>query len=253
MSRSTAPTPKQISYLKSLAEQTETSFTYPNTPARASREIERLLALKESGGRLVGVEDETDGQTSLAREVDEQDAVYATAAQPGEVSGYGSTASWYKAPENEPAAATPRQLSYLESLAEQTGQSVEPPETREEASHAIDGLLALKRNGTPPEPAPAGARTQGTVGGRVELARYTISDAERVLYEQRINGAIRLTDRPAAGDGRSYLVECELEQDGDPALKALVIDYIEQARKLDEIPMASSAIRRELQRLGLAA
>ena len=59
MSRSTAPTPKQISYLKSLAEQTGTSFTYPNTPAQASREIERLLALKETGGRLVGVEEET--------------------------------------------------------------------------------------------------------------------------------------------------------------------------------------------------
>jgi hypothetical protein len=253
MSRATAPTPKQISYLKSLAEQTETSFTYPNTPAQASREIERLLALKESGGRLVGVEEETDGQTSLARELDEQDAIYATAAQPGEVSGYGSTASWYKPPENEPAAATPRQLSYLESLAEQTGESVEPPETREEASRTIDRLLALKRSGTPPEPATANAGARPTVAGRVELARYTISDAERVLYEQRVNGAIRLTDRPATGEGRSYLVECELQQDGDPALKALVIDYIDQARKLDEIPMASNVIRRELEQLGVAA
>lgn len=253
MSRSTAPTPKQISYLKSLAEQTETSFTYPSSTAQASREIDRLLARKESGGRLVLVEDETDGQTSLAREVDEPATVYATAAQPGEVSGYGSTASWYKAPENEPDAATPRQLSYLQSLTEQTGESVEPPETREEASHAIDRLLALKRSGTPPEPATVGPRTQATVAGRVELTRYTISDAERVLYEQRVNGAIRLTDRPATGEGRSYLVECELERDGHSALKALVIDYIEQARKLDEIPMASSVIRRELERLGADA
>ena len=56
----------------------------------------------------------------------------------------------------------------------------------------------------------------------------------------RSNGCVRITDRPASGIGRSYLVERECEQDGYSALKALVADYIEQSRELDEVPMASS-------------
>jgi hypothetical protein len=62
-------------------------------------------------------------------------------------------------------------------------------------------------------------------------------------------GSVRITDRPAAGAGRVYLVECGLEQDGYSALKALVADYTEQALDLDAIPMASSIVRRELQQV----
>ncbi len=90
-------------------------------------------------------------------------------------------------------------------------------------------------------------------GSARRLARYGVSGGERVLYGQRINGGVRITDRPAGGDGRSYLVERELEQDGYSALKALVADYIEQAHRLDAIPMASSVIRRELEQLGTSA
>jgi hypothetical protein len=75
---------------------------------------------------------------------------------------------------------------------------------------------------------------------QVELARYTLTGGERVLFAQRIDGALRLTDRPASGPGRSYLVECGLERDGYSALKALVADYTRQAGRLDEIPMAAS-------------
>ena len=41
--------------------------------------------------------------------------------------------------------------------------------------------------------------------------------------------SVRVTDVPAHGRGRAYLVERELEQDGYDALKALVSDYLEQA------------------------
>jgi hypothetical protein len=85
------------------------------------------------------------------------------------------------------------------------------------------------------------------VGERTELARYELSSGERVLYGQRITGTVRVTDRPACGRGRSYLVERELEKDGYGALQALIADYIAQARELDEVPMASSAIRQQLQ------
>jgi hypothetical protein len=85
------------------------------------------------------------------------------------------------------------------------------------------------------------------VGERVELARYTIGDRERVLYGQRINGVVRVTDRPLGGRGRSYLVERGLERDGYSALKALVADYIRLAQRLGEVPMATSLIRNAIE------
>ena len=86
--------------------------------------------------------------------------------------------------------------------------------------------------------------TVPSVGERVELARYTVRGNERIIYGQWIDGAVRITDRPAAGRGRSYLVERCLERDGFSALKALVEDYTRQARRLDEIPMVASLVWR---------
>ena len=86
------------------------------------------------------------------------------------------------------------------------------------------------------------------VGQRVELGSYTIPGQQRVLYGQRINGVVRVTDVPASGRGRAYLVERELEHDGHNALKALVTDYLQQAELLADVPMAVSpltGIRRE--------
>ena len=74
-------------------------------------------------------------------------------------------------------------------------------------------------------------------GNRVELVRYTIPAGQRVLYGQRVNGIVRVTDVPVAPGGRAYLVERELEQDGNAALQALVRDYVEQAERHGEIPM----------------
>jgi hypothetical protein len=75
------------------------------------------------------------------------------------------------------------------------------------------------------------------VGRRIELGRYRIPAGERVLYGQRINGVVRVTDNPAGGRGRAYLIERELEQDGNAALQALVRDYVERAERHGEIPM----------------
>jgi len=86
-----------------------------------------------------------------------------------------------------------------------------------------------------------------SVGERVELARYTVSGAERVLYGQRINGVVRVTDRPAGQSGRCYLIERGLERDGYEALKALVADYTSQAEQLDGIPMAVSLVRHTIE------
>lgn len=81
-------------------------------------------------------------------------------------------------------------------------------------------------------------RKAGRTGHRVELARYTTTDGgERVLYGQRVDGVVRVTDVPALGRGRAYLVERGLEHDGYDALKALVADYVEQGEVLAAVPM----------------
>jgi len=90
------------------------------------------------------------------------------------------------------------------------------------------------------------------VGERVELARYTVATGQRVLYGQRVDGVVRVSDHPATDGGRCYLVERELEQEGPgayAALQALVADYLDQARRLDEIPMAGSVVRHYLEQL----
>jgi hypothetical protein len=90
-------------------------------------------------------------------------------------------------------------------------------------------VTEIRRNGNP-------------VGERIELARYSVPVGERVVYGQRVNGVVRVTDVPARGRGRAYLVERELEQDGYDALKALVTDYLDQAELLEDVPMAVSPL-----------
>ena len=179
-----------------------------------------------------------------------------------------------------PSKPTTRQLSYLRSLANRTGQTFTYPKTRQQASAEIDRLkhtrpssrtevrierklIADQIAGRPGRRRPRtrardlrprehrhleGAlmttptvtelvRNGNRVGQRVELARYTIPAGERVLYGQRINGVVRVTDVPLTPGGRAYLVERELEQDGNAALQALVHDYVEQAERHGEIPM----------------
>ena len=82
-----APTQKQQRYLRSLAQQTGTSFTPPTTRAEASREIERLKTLsasphheREHDRRAVNKGLATGTSDARVRE--------------HEVDGYGSTATW---------------------------------------------------------------------------------------------------------------------------------------------------------------
>lgn len=84
MSAQTVASPKQLAYLKSLAAQTGTTFTFPCDGRQASREIERLKALKARDGRCLEVP---------ALEPDPAELPYATEQKPGETIGYGATAS----------------------------------------------------------------------------------------------------------------------------------------------------------------
>jgi hypothetical protein len=92
------------------------------------------------------------------------------------------------------------------------------------------------------------SRPRGRTGVRVELARYVVSAGERVLFGQRVDGVVRVTDVPAHAGGRAYLVERGLEQEGsnaNAALEALIADYLQQARRLDAIPMAENPIKEQ--------
>lgn len=84
-------------------------------------------------------------------------------------------------------------------------------------------------------------RQRGRTGARVELARYSVAAGDRVLYGQRVDGVIRVTDVPQHSGGRAYLVERGLEEEGpnaNAALRALIEDYLQQASVLDAVPMA---------------
>jgi len=79
------PTQKQQRYLRTLAEQTGTSFTPPATRAEASREINRLKALKASPRHE---------RSQDRKAVSEAARGDAAAPRPEEIVGYGSSATW---------------------------------------------------------------------------------------------------------------------------------------------------------------
>lgn len=64
--------------------------------------------------------------------------------------------------------------------------------------------------------------------------------------------SVRLVDLPGSGRGRAFLIERELERDGHAALTALVVDYLEQARVHQQIPMAENVLSRYLDHLAVA-
>jgi hypothetical protein len=68
-----------------------------------------------------------------------------------------------------------------------------------------------------------------------ELARYRISAGERIVVGQRVLGVVRLTDVPADGRGRRYLIERGLTAMAE--LEAVVVDYLDEAERWDAVPV----------------
>ena len=185
-------------------------------------------------------------------------------------SGIGFCEPSMRAPDQVAASKpTSKQLNYLRSLAQPTGQTFAWPQTIEDASNEIERLQGVKK--TPPadgrrerrevrDDMPPGARSarvrdrgrglrqHGPVGGpggdglmtnatkpivgqRIGLGRYTISAGDRVLYGQRVDGVVRVTDKPL-GTGRSFLVERGLTSNAE--LQALVAGHVDQSERRDE-------------------
>jgi hypothetical protein len=82
------PTRKQLAYLRSLANRSETTFTYPRTSAQASAEIKRLQRLGQSSPA-----DRTREQRAVQRDLAERPDD-ASQVRRDELSGYGSSARW---------------------------------------------------------------------------------------------------------------------------------------------------------------
>ncbi len=83
----TPPTQKQQRYLRTLAEQTGTSFTPPETRAQASREIKRLKQLGASPRH-----ERREDRKAIADGLERGGGSAAIRAE--ETTGYGSTARW---------------------------------------------------------------------------------------------------------------------------------------------------------------
>ena len=82
------PTPKQLSYLRQLANRAGQTFTYPRTRAQASPEIQRIKKAPASSRTEPSIERKqiadqvADGPEDAAR------------VRGHEVTGYGSNARW---------------------------------------------------------------------------------------------------------------------------------------------------------------
>jgi hypothetical protein len=82
------PTRKQLAYLRSLANRSGTTFTYPRTSSQASAEIKRLQGLGQSSQA-----DRTREQRAVQRDLAERPDD-ASQVRRDELRGYGSSARW---------------------------------------------------------------------------------------------------------------------------------------------------------------
>ena len=69
-----------------------------------------------------------------------------------------------------------------------------------------------------------------------------------MIYGRRIDGIVRVVDRPAAPGGRAYLIDHGLEPKSE--LDALIADYRATAERLQAIPMSESPVDRFLEHTG---
>jgi hypothetical protein len=194
------PTTRQLSYLRSLAERTGQTFSYPNTRARASAEIRRLK----------GVAPQSAGQRRYERKLIADQVATGlsnTGVAEDEIAGHGSEATWRQ--------------------------------NRQRADRIVSSHQAPRRQAGP------------VVGTRTELARYTVAHGgERILYGQRVDGTVRVTDRPAgtvSAQNRAHLIETGLTTTGE--LDALVADYVARAAQLQAVPAAATPFDRALAEL----
>jgi hypothetical protein len=67
------------------------------------------------------------------------------------------------------------------------------------------------------------------------LQQEAAGAGERIVMGQRVLGIVRLTDVPADGHGRRYLIERGLTAMAE--LEAVLADYLDQAERWDAVPV----------------
>ena len=85
MTNTTPPTAKQLTYLRTLANRTGTTFTTPTTRAQASAEIRRLKTIASTGFTFAELQ---------AEQAERQTHGDHALVMPWEIRGHGSTATW---------------------------------------------------------------------------------------------------------------------------------------------------------------
>ena len=85
--RESRPTPRQLSYLRRLAELTGTTFTPPTTRRQASREIQRLSQRPRSSRK-----ERRDDRNAVNRGLADDGPASSVRAE--EITGFGSNARW---------------------------------------------------------------------------------------------------------------------------------------------------------------
>ncbi|GEM_PF-756705 len=278
-SRSTRkPTPRQLRYLRVLAEQTGTTFQLPTTFAQARWRIDEMQQRKRTPRPDVQRERRAISDDMATRRGD--------AAQVGadELSGYGSTATWTTDAGEAPGPRvvhckherydvyvgrgrgsrwgnpfkSPRGGSRDEVIAKYERWLVRQPELMAalpelrgkvlgcwcapKPCHA-DVLLRLANAPMPTAPTPGvaeGERPAQVKGEPHALAGYRVGEEQRLIIVQRIHGAIRVGDLPANGKGERYLVADRLSTSGE--LDDLLLDYNGQIAKLGVVPASPAAI-----------
>ncbi|MGI8622989.1 MAG: hypothetical protein ACR2NB_05770 [Solirubrobacteraceae bacterium] len=79
------------------------------------------------------------------------------------------------------------------------------------------------------------AAASAAVGPRKQLGRYPTPHGDRVLLAQRVDGHVRVTDRPTARNQRSYVVARWVRSLAE--LQALTADYLAEAQRYGDCPM----------------
>ena len=87
MSETNPPTPRQLRYLRGLAEACGESFVYPRTSRDASRQIDRLRARP-----IDAAADRRRERLQISRDLAERGD--SAAVRDSEIVGYGSSARW---------------------------------------------------------------------------------------------------------------------------------------------------------------
>jgi Domain of unknown function (DUF4326) len=265
------PTPKQLRYMRALAEQTGTTFTTPGSSGEASQQIKELEQRKRTPRSDVRHERRAVSRDMATCRGD------AAQIRPDELSGYGSSASWttdadeeagprvvhckrerydvyvgrgrgsrWGNPFKSPRDGTREEViaKYERWLLGQPELVAALPELRGKVlgcwcapkpCHA-DVLLRLANAPLPTVPAPASP----SKGEPHAFAGYRTGSERRLIVVQRIRGAIRVGDLPASGKGKRYLVADGLKSCGE--LDELLSDYNGQIVKLCGVPASPAAI-----------